>query len=186
MKKSKKPKVIHCGPMEESDRVLGLDAASSTGWCVMHPKGAVIEVGHEKFAPPKTGRKTIPDDHPGGRFQQLHIFLRAVIQKHGITHIAYEEPGGGAGRYALLLEAGMRGVIYCLAAFYQIRIYSIAPGTLKKYATGNGHADKEEMSIVLGGCHEIYLNQDDEVDAAWLALWLIDLSTASHTPDAEA
>ena len=186
-KASKKLKVIQPGwtnkpgPWVQDDMILGLDMASTTGWAVRTASGVFLEYGHEIFRPPKKGRKTIPDDHDGDRYKNLHIFLRAVIRQYSVTHIAYEMPGGGKGRSSALLGFGMRGVLLAVAAFYKIRLYPIAPNSLKLWATGNGHAEKEDMAKELErmiSCWKVEWKKDgiepthDEVDAIWLTQWL--------------
>ena len=158
-------------------KVLALDVAGTTGWAVRREKD--LRWGEKEFTPPRKGRKTMPDSHPGERFMEMHIWLRQMIREYNPTHIAYEVPGGGSSRFSAMLLMGMRGVVFSIAAFYKFDVMEIYPNTLKKWATGSGKATKEDMRDHLG--RQVLVKgrlmvpgmvpTDNEVDAAWLAEW---------------
>lgn len=159
-------------------KILGIDAASVLGWAVQEP--GHIQGGEVRFTPPKKGRKTLPDSHPGERMTECHIHVRNLIKEHKPTHMAYELPGGGQGRYSMLLLSAYRGICLNLANFYRLPFMEIAPNSLKKWAVGRGDAKKPVMEKELleqlasrdlhyKGC----LNDltDNIVDAIWLTEW---------------
>ena len=151
---------------QQDHKVLGLDLASETGHSVF--ANGVFSWGHKKFVRRK-GRKTIPDDHIGIKFHDFRNYLKELIYTYKITMIAYEEPAGRASSMQALY--GLRGVMMDVACKRDIIVKSIYPSTLKKWATGNGHASKYDMMKVLNEKHGFAVSTHDEADAVFLVLW---------------
>lgn len=80
---------------------------------------------------------------------------------------------GGILRWNLLDVLGASG---CL--------FEIAPGTLKKFATGKGNADKNQMGAHVAKRYGHVFGGDDEVDA--FALWELGMCLVHHERCANA
>jgi len=166
--------------MEQSERIiLALDVAETTGWCLKTE--TTLAYGHKSFtkpmkAAPTKGRLA---SHPGDRFWQMHIWLRAMIKEYKPTEISYEVPGGGTGRFSMMLLMGFRGVVYGVCGYYDLPIHETYPSSLKKWATGSGKATKLQMRKAWYASVKnkdfasatVVNPTDDEVDAIWLAEW---------------
>lgn len=148
--------------------VLGLDLSmTETGWVMLYRDGTV-DYGTKSFPPPKKGRKSIPDEHPGKQFLAFSRWLGTLLRETTPDLIAYERPAGQFKSMDALL--GLRGIFYSTAAGREIPVDFTYPSSLKKWATGNGKADKSMMYNEL--CDRGYdIDNDNIVDAFFLALW---------------
>lgn len=150
-------------------KLLALDVAKHLGWCIF--ANGIYTAGTHILPTPKKGRKTIPDEHPGLRFDAFSTWLYDMITMYKTTHIAYEITGSqqnGRTNQSLL---GLRGVLYGMASRYELPILETYPGTLKLHATGNGHASKEDMRQAWIDKFDEDPGDFDETDARWLAHW---------------
>ena len=110
--------------------ILALDLGTKTGWATDIESG--VEVFHEETLGGKLARFMYWFGHPTPFIFPYH------------TLVVYEQPhfrGGPATRLLL----GMAGIVEATCAEYGIRCESIHSATLKKWATGNGRASKDEM-----------------------------------------
>lgn len=80
---------------------------------------------------------------------------------------------GGILRWNLLDVIGDDGLLY-----------EVAPGTLKKFATGKGNAPKDQMGAHVAKRYGHVFNGDDEVDA--FALWELGMCLVHHERCANA
>lgn len=132
-------------------KLLALDLGTTTGYC----NGKVS--GTQTFDL-KRG------ESPGMRFLRLHAWLNEIYQlMGGIDVIAYEQAhhrGGHATQCAL----GMVTHVLSFAAEKNIQTSSIHSATLKKWATGNGRANKEAM-IARANMYGFDVADDNEADA---------------------
>jgi crossover junction endodeoxyribonuclease RuvC len=153
------------------NNVLGLDLSmTETGWCVIRNKLDISAVyGTKSFPAPKKGRKNTPDEHPGQQFLQFGQWVSTLIREHQPEAIAYEIPAGQMNAMKALY--GLRAILFGAASGMNIQILDIYPSQLKKWATGSGRADKALMRKKLQDRHMYDLDNDNIVDAFWLALW---------------
>lgn len=68
----------------------------------------------------------------------------------------------------------VQGVVRALLIRAGVPYVLIPPGTLKKYATGNGGATKADMRVALLQRTGVDLRDDNQVDAAWLRFMGLD------------
>jgi len=87
----------------------------------------------------------------------------------GVDLIAYEEVRRHAGTDAAHVYGALTGLIQKQGESCGIPYYAIPVGTIKKFATGKGNADKAKM--VAAG-EELWgeVLPEDEVDARFIAL----------------
>lgn len=148
--------------------VVGLDLSlTATGMVREDGKGLTIKTN------PKHGD------------QRLEVIHDAIVHNLGIASLAVLEDLPYSAR-----QAGVTGMVQGVARLallrYGVRYAFLSPATLKKFATGNGRADKPMMAAalidffgdryvgaltgtaqIIGG---INLTDDNQVDAAWLRL----------------
>jgi len=145
-------------------RIIGIDPGLSTGWAVCTGENTSCGVWQLRD----------PHQHPLGVFASLLHGLIGV-GSDSIDLIVYEEPVA-RGNAARRLNQQL-GAIIVVAEECKIPHYPVNPATLKKWATGNGRADKDQMAIAAHR-HGVRVTQygtslDDHnaVDAALLALY---------------
>ena len=134
--------------------VLGLDVSLSTG--VALPDGSLCRITL-RAKPQEPGRRLSELSH---RFETL---LRTHPPRPELAVI--EGPAlGGPGVRGKLTLAALRAVLLLRLFELEIPVLEIEPSKLKRYATGNGAARKEQMIAAaedLGGTPR----NDDEADA---------------------
>ena len=135
--------------------ILALDLGTKTGYATAVESG--VEVFHEETL--------------GGKLARFTNWLGEMIawyRHDGI--VAYESPhfrGGPATRLLL----GMAGVIEAACAMHGVRCESVHSATLKKWATGNGRASKDEMRGAAQKFSDKAWIDDNEVDAYLIMRW---------------
>ncbi len=146
--------------------ILALDMASKTGWCLFRD-GKVVESGVQDF----TKRR---GESNGLLFLRFRKWLRDEMSHadpdFDLTLIAYERAhlrGGAATEIAVGLQTRAQE----LAAELGIESAPVHTATLKKFACGNGRADKDAMkqrARELIGREPI---DDNEADAVLIGAW---------------
>lgn len=138
-------------------RVIGLDVSTSTGLAL--PDGTLTRL-----------RLRTKPAEPGRRFHELADLLERTLRLYPpVPDLAvYEGPDlHGPGVAGKLTSAGLRAV--CLLRLFELDVPAVLvePTRLKRYATGNGRADKDAMvaAAVADGAEP---RNDDEADAYWL------------------
>jgi len=98
------------------------------------------------------------------------VEFRKWLEKNlTVGHVIYEQPFGMPGKAVLTLHA-MIGVLLCVCREGDVNAVPISPMTIKKMATGHGHATKTQM---LESIRERWPDVDthDEADALGIFLW---------------
>jgi len=134
--------------------ILALDLATRTGWA--HSCG---ESGVQDFSPRR-------GDSPGMKWLAVRAWLNRVADMAQIDLIAYEQTHhrGGAATHS---GHAMIAIVEAFAAEKQIQITSRHTGTIKKYATGKGNADKVAMLSAARSRWGRVID-DNHADALWL------------------
>ena len=116
--------------------ILALDLGTKTGWAINDD--GVIRSGMEDFTPKK-------GDHIGKRYHDFIFWVADMIIDYKPEYIYYEMPHMRGRRATEVLH----GYLTCLqeTCYYQgaDEPISVHSGTIKKFATGNGRASKEDM-----------------------------------------
>jgi hypothetical protein len=150
--------------------VLALDLGTRTGWALS--EGGRIESGVQDFAP-KRG------ESPGMRYLAFRRWLTQVVmlqassmgrERARVPLIVYELPHLRGGAAATVL-AGLQTRVEEFCAEHGIEYASVHTATLKKFTTGSGRGDKNDMFVhavrrrwIKPGSEPDY----DEVDAVCL------------------
>ena len=141
------------------NKVLALDIATNTGWAFLD--GDKIFSGEWDLSIKK-------GQHPGRKLGVLWFKLRAVHNQWGIKSIVYERPGHLQGSARKVLPA-IQGAIEMWGYVEKIPCKSYSPKEIKKYATGNGNANKEQMlEAARNKWPDLSIHGHDQADALWL------------------
>lgn len=145
---------------ENSMKILALDAATKTGWCILK-NGKIFESGTQDFSK-KRGESN------GAVFFRFRNWLNSILGT-GIDFVTYEmahHRGGSATEICVNLT----GRIQEACAERDMEFTAIHSATLKKWATGRGNADKADMMKVAAEHLGRQPIDDNEADAVLLAL----------------
>ena len=146
--------------------ILALDLATKTGFSYRSLTGR-IEYGEQDFSL-KRG------DSPGMRYVRFNAWLREMLDFLRPDIVVYEQAHNRGGAPTEVLNGLTTRVQEAVALRENCEHQSVHSGTLKKFATGNGRASKEDMvafaAAVTTG--ESYTNiTDNEADAIALLLY---------------
>lgn len=145
---------------------LALDMALITGYAIS-VGGSILESGTVDLTKYRVGI----GKHNGHAFMALHDFICSRYGD-GIA-IAYEVPhhrGGPATR----LGVGWQTVVLMFSAQLGIKTLPVHTMTLKKFITGTGKADKQQMISEVIRRTGITPKDDNEADAIAVALYAIE------------
>jgi hypothetical protein len=117
------------------------------------------------------------------RFVRMHAFLTTEVHD-GVKRVVFEDVLFASTSSQTQLWSSLRCAVWASALSYpELSIFAVPTATLKKFATGNGHADKQQMAqalvvreparyISVQGDRVLKfdgsLADDNEVDALWL------------------
>jgi Holliday junction resolvasome RuvABC endonuclease subunit len=138
---------------------IGIDPGLTTGWAVIH--GDHIESGVWRLGPTKGPYLSILY----GRIEGL--LTRVGRERVGL--VCYEEPVA-RGQAAKILNRQI-GVIEVALSHSGAPNYPVNPSTLKRFATTQGRADKDRMREALAEHTNHQPEDDNAVDAVWLAFY---------------
>ncbi len=143
--------------------ILSLDLGTTTGWAIS-PDGILM-----------SGTWNLkPSRYEGGgmRFLRFTGFLKALHERSAITKVVYEEVRRHAGTDAAHVYGGLQGALTSWAESEGIPYEAIPVGTIKKFWTGKGNANKEAMvnEAVRRGIMVSDHNEADAVALLTLAL----------------
>jgi len=128
-------------------RILACDPAERFGWATLD--NGILEAGTEHFQRRK-GRKTKEDEHSGIRFSRMGIWFLKLLKEQQPDIVFYEAPAGKyQSRDAAAAAYGYRALMQACCARLSIPLEGYAATTIKKYATGSGRAQKEDMEHAL-------------------------------------
>jgi Holliday junction resolvasome RuvABC endonuclease subunit len=116
--------------------ILSLDLATKTGWAVL-TGSEVVESGTQTFDLRR-------GESAGMRFLRFRAWLKKMIEESK-PEVIYYEKAHHRGGHATELCVGMTTRVMEMACENEIEYRAVHTGTLKKQATGNGRASKQEM-----------------------------------------
>jgi len=146
--------------VKEECKVLGLDLAKLTGYCVSD--GAHFKSGVWDFG---SIRDAVKERHNGHMFEALYNELNNTPYLDAIVYERAHHRGGAATRIAL----GLVSVTLMYAAQYDIRVFDVHTATLKKWATGDYRAGKLAMMAFASEKVGREITSDDEGDSICVA-----------------
>ena len=115
---------------------LSLDLATQTGWA--YEANGLISSGSVGFQLKKK-------DKPGVRFMKFRSWLRENVEIIKPDLIVYEEVMRWSSGAAAKCYCGLLAILQTECEAKGIEYRGVHVGTIKKFATGNGGASKEQM-----------------------------------------
>src|SRR5579872_5058691 len=131
-------------PIRPPIRILGIDPGlRRTGW-------GVIEVEGNRLVYLGCGSVEPPDDLPlSSRLLAIHEGLAAVLRDFAPVEAAVEQTFVNKDGVATLKLGQARGVAMLAPAMFGIPVSEYAPNKVKKTVVGAGHADKNQIAVML-------------------------------------
>jgi Holliday junction resolvasome RuvABC endonuclease subunit len=140
-------------------KILALDLGTHTGWALS--ENGHVESGVQVFDV-KRG------ESPGMRYLRFNRWLEEMASSDPRPDVVVFEQAHHRGGAATEVAAGFSTRVLEFCARHGIEHASVHTATLKKFATGKGNADKEQM---LEGARRRFkpeLADDNEADALWI------------------
>src|ERR1700744_2530030 len=135
---------MNAQPIRSPIRILGVDPGlRRTGWGVIESDGnRLIFVGCGSVEP--------PDHLPlASRLLAIHDGLAAVLRDFNPIEAAVEQTFVNKDGVATLKLGQARGVAMLVPAIFGIAVSEYAPNQVKKTVVGAGHADKNQVMVML-------------------------------------
>ena len=131
-------------PIRSPVRILGIDPGlRRTGW-------GVIEVDGNRLAFVGCGSIEPSENLPlASRLLTIHEGLAAVLGDFGPVEAAVEQTFVNKDGVATLKLGQARGVAMLAPAMFGISVAEYAPNQVKKTVVGAGHADKNQVLVML-------------------------------------
>ncbi len=131
-------------PIRHPIRILGIDPGlRRTGWGVIDIDGNRLAfVGCGSVEP----RESLP---LASRLLAIHEGLAAVLGEHQPAEAAVEQTFVNKDGVATLKLGQARGVAMLVPAMFGIAVAEYAPNQVKKTVVGAGHADKNQIAVML-------------------------------------
>jgi crossover junction endodeoxyribonuclease RuvC len=131
-------------PIRSSIRILGIDPGlRRTGWGVIEIEGnRLMYLGCGSIEPPDT----LP---LASRLLAIHEGLAAVLGDFRPAEAAVEQTFVNKDGVATLKLGQARGVAMLAPAMFGIAVSEYAPNQVKKTVVGAGHADKNQILVML-------------------------------------
>ena len=166
-------------------KILALDQATTTGWAVTDGEGMILDSGVWHLADRnRTGESR------GMRYIRFRAFLHQAVQQWDPSLIVHEQTllRGGA---ATEIANGLKAIILMTAAMYGLEVSCVHTSELKRWATGDGKADKDMMTLAAEGFSLTQrrngggrpLIDDNEADAICIGLWASSKFGAFPSPE---
>ena len=163
-------------PIRQPVRIIGIDPGlRRTGWGVIETEGnRLVFIGCGSVEP--------PDDLPlASRLLAIHEGLAAVLSDFRPMEAAVEQTFVNKDGVATLKLGQARGVAMLAPAMFGISVAEYAPNQVKKTVVGAGHADKNQIAVML----KILLPKADPKSSDAADALAIAITHAHHRQSAE-
>ncbi len=150
-------------------RILGIDPSTvSTGVALLDldiDSGKIATVLYGEIAPKKT--ETMQN-----KLNYIFEDLKELIEEYKPSCISVETPFYSKNVKVVLALGQIRGVVLLLAGMFNLQVFEYSPREVKKNATGNGAAKKEQVTYMVEKILKIDLSNatDDASDALAVAM----------------
>ena len=135
-------------------KILSLDVATHCGFCTETASGCW------DLTPKR-------DESKGMKLIRFKSKLREVCELENINIIVFER-AAGFHKNALIVEAELHGVLKLFCEENKIEYRAYSPSEIKKFATGKGNANKQQMIEFAKSKYNYDGNDDNEADAIHL------------------
>jgi hypothetical protein len=146
--------------------ILALDLATNTGWALCSTNGQIIS-GTVSFRPSRY-------DGGGIRYLRFRSWLESMAaDAAGIGVVHYEEIRRHLSTDAAHVHGGLLATLTAWCESRSIAYQGVSVGTIKRYITGKGNADK--LAVIAAVRERGFSPADDnEADAIAILLWALD------------
>lgn len=152
--------------------VLALDLGTTTGWALRSRDGGITS-GTMTFRPSRF-------EGGGMRYLRFRSWLDEVIAlSGGVSRLVFEEVRRHVSTDSSHAYGGFLAMLTAWCEQKSIPYEGVPVGTIKRFATGRGNADKVSM-IAAMRARGFRPADDNEADAIALLLWA---TGAEHAPD---
>ena len=154
-------------PVTTSNRVvLALDLGTSTGWAMALPDGGIVS-GTVSFRPSRY-------DGGGMRYVRFQAWLDGIADDTPhIAAIHFEEVRRHLSTDAAHVHGGLLATLTAWCEQRSIAYQGVPVGTIKRFITGKGNADKEAV-IAEVRARGYSPADDNEADAIAILLWALE------------
>ncbi|WP_310618881.1 crossover junction endodeoxyribonuclease RuvC [Flexibacterium corallicola] len=152
--------------MRHPIRILGVDPGLRfTGW-------GLIEAQGNRLGFVGSGTITSNSNYDlASRLKQLYDGLYQVIERNAPHEAAVENTFVNKDASATLKLGQARGIALLVPALHNLKIAEYAPNLVKKTVVGSGHADKEQIRMMVKVLMpKATFNSDDAADALAIAV----------------
>jgi len=111
--------------------------------------------------------------NPGQLSAAVNRLVEIAMHAHGLRRVVFEEVRRHAGTDASHVYGGFLGTLTSWCEQHELPYQGVPVGTIKRYATGKGNADKAAM-IAAMRARGFAPADDNEADALALLLWATD------------
>jgi crossover junction endodeoxyribonuclease RuvC len=162
-------------PIRKAVRILGIDPGlRRTGW-------GVIEVDGNRLAYVGCGSVEPAEALPlADRLLAIHEGLAAVLADFRPVEAAVEQTFVSKDAVATLKLGQARGVAMLAPAMFGIPVCEYAPNQVKKTVVGAGHADKNQVAVML----KVLLPKAEPKSADAADALAVAITHAHHRPSA--
>lgn len=134
-------------------RVLAFDPGYHLGWAFFEDEKLISSGVYHALGANKKGL----------RFERLQLYIRALMDKFEPDEIFLEQVRRWMSSDSALAYNGCLALILIEAGTTECA--GFAPTSIKKHATGNGKATKEDMIKAANELYDITVEDDNEADA---------------------
>jgi Holliday junction resolvasome RuvABC endonuclease subunit len=146
--------------------VLALDLGTTTGWAMSLPDGGIVS-GTVSFRPSRY-------DGGGMRYLRFRAWLDSIADDApDIAAIHFEEVRRHLSTDAAHVHGGLLAMLTAWCEERSIAYQGVPVGTIKRFITGRGNADKAAVIDAVRACG--YSPSDgNEADAIAILLWALE------------
>ncbi len=154
--------------------ILAIDPGTHAGWA--HMLNGSRSSGTWNFQT-KTKTKSRPAEPKHFRLLHANTSLQYHCDTWGFPDLIVCEDAAGFTRGKSAVEAShkFRAVVELFCAVKNIKLLYVQPADVKRWATGKGNADKEEMLAVARERFGYQGSDDNEADAILIREWYLGL-----------
>ena len=181
---------------ESNGLLLAFDQATVTGWAVVNLKGKYVTSG----VIDTRGSIANRGESAAARYMRFRAEFCSLVDKYNPVYVIHEQTippmGGKKTSWATAdFAVGLKVIMQVECHSRDVPILNVMPGTLKKFATGNGRAQKTEM---VDACNKwlsekenyadnceckkkpISVKDDNEADAIHIARFIAETYTKKY------
>jgi Holliday junction resolvasome RuvABC endonuclease subunit len=147
--------------MSKHKRIIAFDPGLCCGWAKWDAEVGGVEYG---VIDVKKERKV----DKGFAFSVMRKEIVRIIGVKIPTLVVYEGVMRHNGTIAAHAYGAIEAIILEAASAIACDVYTFTPGEIKKFATGNGRARKEEMIAAANTKMGIQISNDNIADALWI------------------